>query len=230
MKGRNSSRRKQWGYTLNSVCFPPWQFFPFSAWKKKKLGKSSLGARTAGITSALSQPEAHKVNLPKTQLWLYHKPAHAFVSPHLSSESPLNGTWPTFLSISLTCTSHPPLSGPCTILQRHSQRPTLSLAGTVSPSTACQGSFPSRRNPRATSSSINAMLFLIPYNSSDFSFLGTCVCSWGRSSGQGLFKPWFVGVSHLLLCSLGKLLRKLNLWFLLHKIRKFGEIMYIKYP
>lgn len=81
MKGRNSSRREQWGSTLNTVCFHSWRFLPFSAWEKEKLTKSSLGGRTAGVTSAMSQPEARKVNLPETQLWLHHSPTHSFISP-----------------------------------------------------------------------------------------------------------------------------------------------------
>ena len=68
MRGRHCSRREQWGSTLNSICFHPWRFLLFPAWEKEKLRKSSLGARTAEVTSAMSQPEAHKVNVLKTQL------------------------------------------------------------------------------------------------------------------------------------------------------------------
>lgn len=43
--------------------------------------KNSLRARRTGVTSAMSQPKAHKVNLPKVQFWLHHWPAHTFIFP-----------------------------------------------------------------------------------------------------------------------------------------------------
>lgn len=140
-KRQNSSRRKQWGYTSNGVHLCPWRFLPFTAWEKEKLRKGSLGARTAGVTSAMSQPKAHKVNLPKNTALVT-----SLTCPHLhlpitrQERVLLSGTQSNFSSMLswrwAHVISYPPLSEVGAILQTHGTSPLFfSFAHIIIPST-----------------------------------------------------------------------------------------------
>lgn len=233
-KRQNSSRRKQWGYTSNGVHLCPWRFLPFTAWEKEKLRKGSLGARTAGVTSALSQPKAHKVNLPKIQLWLHHWPAHTFIFPSLvKRESSLVEPSPT----SQACS---PEDGHMSYHILHSAKwvpffkhtapahSSFHLHTLLFPPLQCpvyltpSPTFPSFNNEskghlffnQAFAHPLKFKWLFMTLNSSLFL----------RSELRPSFELQFWRLLVFLHDALSKLLSNLSLWFLLQKTRKLNEI------
>lgn len=155
-------------YTLNGICLCFWRFLPFTAWEKEKLRKSTLGVRTTGVTSAMSHSKAHKVNLPKTQLWLYHWPAHTFIFPSpvkrkfsVEPIPPSQARSPHRVHM-----SYPPFDGLGAILQTHSPSTNLSFVHTVTPSTAI----------RCLLDPLPSLLFLQQFQRAPLPQAGFCSC------------------------------------------------------